>query len=652
MASTATAFSALFTPLRIGSMELANRIMVPTHAMADGNLLGTQAEADRFIAYYRSKADGGAAWVCGSSMHLRTHVPAGFEPSGMGASLVGSYRHPLFVERAGQFAAGLHEGGAKASMQMIFMGGTPHGPGEVSHGYFNNMVSHALSRAEIAQVVAEYAWSAEQAAKAGLDGLELHGNNDDLLQWFMSPLTNTRSDRYGGSAEKRLTLLFEVLGTIRNAVGPQLTLGARLCMDERIAGGYAADEAREAVRQISSSGLVDYLHLNVGNNWGETTYLPSPAYPAAEWAAVAATMRAVSARPVIYTGRVTTPAQAERIVLEGQADVVGIVRATIADPQFVAKAARGAVKDIRPCVTNNDCLNRVVIDGIGFSCAVNPRVGSELAVVPAAHRARSVLVIGGGPAGMEAAACAAERGHDVTVWEAADHLGGQLCIAARMPGQHAFADYVDFQRRRLDAAGVRVDLGHRATGAEVNAAGADAVVVATGARPHIPAVVGINQPNVVGAGGVLLGQATVGQNAVIVIEEDHMAPLGVADFLALRGHRLTLVYRTPEFAPLVGRYNMGNVLARLFAAGVTLIPMHRLAAIAGGCVTIADIYGGSETVLEGVDSVVLACGARAENALHEKLVGQVTDLHLIGDAYAPRRLTFATRQGDAVGRAL
>jgi len=626
--------------------------MVATHAMADGNLLASQAEADRFVGYYLSKAEGGAAWVCGSSMHIRTPVPVGFEPSGMGASLAGNYRHPLFVERAGQFAAGMHSTGAKASMQMIFMGGTPHGPSEVSHGSFNNIVPHALSVAEISELVAEYAWSAEQVAESGLDGLELHGNNDDLLQWFMSPLTNKRSDRYGGSSGQRLTLLLETLDAIRQAVGSELVVGVRLCMDERIAGGYGTTEALEAVRLISGSGLVDYLHLNVGNNWGETTYLPSGDFAVDHWSATAGAMRQVSARPIVYTGRVTSPAQAGRIIAEGQADVVGIVRATIADPQFVAKAARGADADIRPCVANNDCLNRVVIDGIGFSCAVNPRVGSELLPVPPATRRRSVLVVGGGPAGMEAAASAAERGHSVTLLEEADHLGGQLQIAARMPGQSAFADYVRFQARRLASAGVKIELGHRAGAAEVAGTGADAVVVATGAQPHRPDVPGIDNNTVVDARAILLGQFVAGVSTVIVVEDDHMAPLGVADFLAERGHRLTLVYRTPEFAPLVGRYNVGNVTARLFAAGASLIPMHRLAAIADRRVTIADIYGGTESVLEDVDTVVLACGSRAENSLYAQLVGRVDELHLIGDAYAPRRLTYATRQGDAVGRTL
>jgi len=147
--------------------------------------------------------------------------------------------------------------------------------------------------------VAEYAWSAEQIAASGLDGLELHGNNDDSLQWFMSPLTNRRSDRYGGSTEHRLTLLFETLTAIRQAVGPELVVGVRLCMDERITGGYGTTEALESVRLISGSGLVDYLHLNVGDNWGETTYIPSGDFAADHWSATAGTMKAVSARPIL-----------------------------------------------------------------------------------------------------------------------------------------------------------------------------------------------------------------------------------------------------------------------------------------------------------------------------------------------------------------
>lgn len=650
---TRSDYPQLFSPIRVGTMELQNRIMVPTHAFADGNLLGTSVEADRFIAYYQAKARGGSSWICGSSMHLRNPVGVGFEPSGMGAFKEGMFRNDLFVPRAHRFAEAMHSEGAFASMQVVYMGGTPFGPSQRAHGFANNRVPHALTTGEIGEIVSEYAFTASRMREAGLDGAELHANNDDLLQWFMSPMTNDRDDRYGGSVASRLTLLHEVLSVIRGVVGKEFTLGARICMDERIVGGYDSDIARESLVLIDRWGLVDYLHLNVGNNWGETTYLPQSDLDTEHWIELAGTMKAVVRCPVIYTGRVTTPEAAEQIVASGHADIVGIVRSNIADPEFANKAATGRVAEIRPCVASNDCLSRVTLDGISFGCAVNPRAGMEQLVVEAAARPKSVLVIGGGPAGIEVAATAAERGHRVALWEEGVQLGGQLLTAARMPYQDAFGRYLDYQTFRLERAGVTVQTSCRATLDGVLAADVDEVVVATGASEYAPlGIPGIASAHVMGVRDVLRDPAGVGHRVVMVVEDDHMAPLGTADLLSSRGHDLTIVYRTAEFAPLVGRYNIGPSMARLFAAGAVLLPMHRLVAIEDGAVHTADIYGGSLTSFEDVDSVVLACGSRSDSRLHAELEGKVEHLHLIGDAYAPRRLTYATRQGDVLGRLL
>ncbi len=641
----------LFEPIRVGTMQLANRVVVPTHAAGAGRILGSERDAERFIAYYVRRARGGAAWIGGSSTFLQPPLIPGFEPSGVGAVRRGSFRHPLFVERHRRYIDALHAEGACGTLQMIIQGGLPHGASQVPSGYVDNQIPHALSGAEVAALVEEYAWSAGQALETGADGLELHSNHDDLLQFFLSPLTNRRTDEYGGSLDGRLRLVMEILRAIRGAVGDRMTLGLRLCMDEMIDGGYGFGEALEMARRFGASGLVDYLHVDVGSNWGAPSYVQPMQYEPGRWAEMAGAVREVVDVPVIYTGRVTRPEIAERILADGHADLVGIARAVIADPDLPRRARDGTLNGLRPCIGANDCLHRGMVEGMSFSCAVNPAAGYETVEVTPASPARKVLVVGGGPAGLETAALAAERGHDVTLWEREERLGGQLATAARAPFHAPFQEYLDVQRRRLSDAGGVVETGREATVDSVVAFGADAVVVATGAGPRTPEVPGADLPHVVQLRDVLEGAET-GERVVLIVQEDHAAPLIGADHLASRGAAVTLVYQTPQLAPLVGRYSLGGVMERLFRAGVKLFPLQRLTAIEPERVWTADVYGATPTEHAGVDTVVLACGGLARTELYEALAGRVGELHLVGDAWAPRRLTVATREAWELARRL
>jgi 2,4-dienoyl-CoA reductase-like NADH-dependent reductase (Old Yellow Enzyme family)/thioredoxin reductase len=633
----------LFEPVRVGTMQLRNRVFVPTHAAGAGRILGSEKEAERFIAYYVRRSRGGAAWIGGSSTFLRSPLIPGYEPSGVGAVVRGSYRHPLFVERHKRYMDALHEAGACGTIQMIIQGGLPHGASPAVSGFVSQDVPHALTRAEIAETVEEYGWSAARALEAEVDGLEIHANHDDLLQFFLSPLSNRRDDEYGGD---RMRLLMEVLDSIRAAVSRSLTVGVRLCMDEQIEGGYDFAEGLEMARRLSASGLVDYLHVDVGNNWGAPSYLQPMQYQASEWTAMAGTVRAAVHVPVVYTGRVTNAAIAERILAEGQADVVGIARAVIADPDLPNKARDGGA--LRPCVGSNECLHRGLVDGMRFSCAVNPAAGHELVEVTPAAAPRRVLVVGGGPAGLETAALATERGHDVTLWEREDHLGGQLAIAALAPAHESMGAYLTHQAGRL--AGATIETGREATADDVVAFGADAVVIATGASARLPDVPGVE--HALEIRDVMTGRASAGARVVLVVGDDSAAPLLGADYLASRGASVRVIYPGPQLAPGVGKYSIGGYLARLFAAGVEFIPMQRLTRIEPGAVHTADVYAGTPRTFADVDSVVLSFGGVPRSELHAALLDRVGELHILGDAWAPRRLTIATRQAWELGRLL
>lgn len=369
----------LFSPVTVGRMQLRNRIMLPPHGRLVGDPFGSEGQARRNLAYWEKRAADGAAWICGLNGFVDNSVLIpGFEPTGLGATTTGVFRLPHFQERAARYADVVHAGGAYASVQLIVQGGMPHSPSGVLANPTNNQVPHALTRDEIAWFIAEYAFSAAEAQAAGLDGVELHANHEDLLQLFLSPATNRRTDEYGGDAPGgRLRVLLEILQAIRAAVGPNLTVGVRLNADELVEGGYSLDGGLEIARAVESSGTVDYVHVVVGNNWGAPSYIQTHHYAPAQWAEWAGRYRRELSVPVVYSGRVSTVATAAAVIDGGLADVVGMARAMFADGELVSKALSGRTADIRPCIGTNDCLHRVVVDGVRFGCSVNPATGRE-----------------------------------------------------------------------------------------------------------------------------------------------------------------------------------------------------------------------------------------------------------------------------------
>ena len=638
--------SLLWTPLQVGSMELRNRIMLPPHGRLVGDPFGPEHQARRAAAYWRSRADDGAAWICGLNGFVdNSLIIPGFDPVGLGATTRGVFRHPRFHERAAAYAEAVHAGGAYASVQLIMQGGMPHSPSGRMLNHASHQVPHVLDRDEIAWLVAEYAFSARVASEAGLDGVELHANHEDLLQLFLSPATNHREDDYGGPLENRARIVTEILAAVRAVVPADCTVGVRLNMDELLEHGYDLDEGLAIAQHLEATGAIDYLHCVTGNNWGAPSYIQPHHYKVAQWSADAARFRQALSVPVVYSGRVSTIEAAARVVEEGHADVIGMARAMFAEPHLVSKARAGRTDQIRPCIGTNDCLHRVVVEGIRFGCSVSPATGreSEPAPPPAAP-ARRVLVAGGGPAGLELAAVLAERGHQVSLWERQHQLGGQMRVAAAAVENAAYRDMIEFQERRLARLGVDVRLGHEVTPRSLEAGGIDVLAVATGARPRRPDAFTGDVPGVFEGRDVMLGQGLPGRRVLVVAEEDHHQPLTIAGHLCDLGKDVVLVYSSPAIAPTVGKYSIGAPLAKLSAAGAEVRVTERVIGFSGGTVTTANTYSGARRVHEGIDHVVLACGGESEATLYADARDLVPEIHVLGDAYAPRRISFATRQ--------
>lgn len=650
-ATVSEAYRHLFEPIQVGTMRLRGRVMLPPHASAIGNIYGTEEEAARNIAYFEQRADAGVAWVGSLSTHLRNTFVPGFDPSGVGAATTGFFRLPHFVERVQAFCDAMHARDTAVTVQMVHQGGMPHAPSPVMSAPTINLMPHVMDTDDIAAFVREYAESAVLSQQGRADGVELHLNHDDLHEWFLSPLTNHRDDAYGGSLENRARFSVECIRAIRDAVGDSMTVGVRLNIREELPGGYDTDGGVEIAQYLESTGLIDYVHGVVGTPWGNPSYIQPTYFEPGQWASLAGRLKQALSLPVVHTGRITDPDVAERVLAEGHADLVGMARAHIADGDLLRKAREGRAQDVRPCVGGNDCISRRYVEGLPFGCAVNPGTSHEVESVWLNPRpGRRLLVVGGGPAGMELAALSAESGVDVELHEAEAELGGQLRYVTKAPGHDGYAKYLDWQVRRLASLGVRVHTGSRLTADEVLAKGADVVAVATGAGPRRPAVPGANDAHVHEIRAVLAGEVETGERVLVVAQDDHVPPLSVADHLAQQGKQVTVVYATHQPAPLLGRYYIGAILGRLDAADVRFVFMEEVVGIDGGTVATRNVYSGKERELGEFDSVVLACGSVSDATLYDELRGRHPEVHVLGDAYAPRRLVFATKQAWALAQ--
>ena len=639
----------VFRPIRVGTLDLDHRLVVPPHGGGNGGLLGSDADFEQHAALWLAKAAGGMRWLGGGPNFVRNPLPPGFEPTGVGAHGPGFFRDSRYPGRIGELADRVHAAGGLLSVQMVLQGGMPIAPSATLSSYADHRIPHALDIDEVRWLVREYGESAAIAIDAGVDAIEIHANHDDLVQWFLSPLTNRRHDEYGGTAEERRRFLREIVEAIRSHAARPITLGLRLCLDEMIDGGFGVEDCAATVAAFTAEGTVDYFSLDVGNNWGDPSYIPNGWYEDHQWAPLCGRVKGATDLPVVYAGRVLDVAQADAVLAAGHADLVAMARATMADPDIVAKTRAGAEEQVRPCIGLNECIHRRLVEGLVYACGVSPRFAREAEPPPPpAAAARSVLVIGGGPAGTELAALCAERGHDVELWERQPHLGGALALAALARANHRYQDWIDYQARRLEADGVRVVLGREATPDDVLAAAADVVAIATGSSPRRPEVPGRDLPHVVTITEALRGTAELGSNVVVVAEDDGPAPLSVADHLAGLGHHVTLVYQTTGLAPLVGKYSAGAMYARLIDGGVTLVPLARLTDVDERAVRLASTFGERRWSIEGVDHVVLACGSIPADGLFLALRHRHPDVHLLGDAYAPRRVVFATRQAWAL----
>ena len=648
----------IFEPIDVGSMTVPNRIVETTYSINSGRADGLPD--DSFIEHHAQRARGGAGWIGSETWVLPTPLPPGRGDEilpGTGAVRFAVYEHPDFVPRVRRFTDAVHEHGAVCVMQLTHLQSLMC-PSAVALPLSSDYIPHVLDEDEIEKMLDAYGDAARAFADAGADAVEVHCAHEALPEWFLSPLTNRRTDQWGGSRQNRIRFVVEAVKRIRLRAPEKLNVGLRLNADQCRDGGYDLDEMCAMASAICAAARIDYLSIDVGSTWGKPSYIAPVHYGVAPFAEHAARIKQAVSEigvnvPVLYAGRVNDPSVAEELVAGGKVDLVGMTRAMIADPEMPRKARDGRLDEIRKCIGCNTCIGKVVHGEVKTPlCAVNPTVGFEAvwAKVRSANKPKRVVVVGGGPAGLEAARIAATRGHRVTLFEEADEVGGMIRVAARVPRREAFLDYPKFAAGALRRLGVEVRCGTRADADMVLEAQPDAVVTATGARPRRGDFNFDENDPVVDFAEVLRGEVEVGAHVVVASEDDHLITPGVADFIASRGRRVEILHKWLSIADQVERYTRGIVFHRLYSNGVKIHASMRLVEFSAGVVRASNSLTGELMEIRDVDTVVLSLGMESDDALSRDLKGRVGEIYNVGSSFAPRFIAEATQHGANVGR--
>jgi 2,4-dienoyl-CoA reductase (NADPH2) len=662
----------LFTPIRVGGMELKNRIVMPAMLFLpapDGKLL------PRHMDFFEERARGGVGLIIVGGCTID-------EFSGDPNMI--SLRNDLCIPGFAALGRTIHAHGAKLVAQLFHAGRYAHsrqlgGQQAVSsspvRSKYTGQTPRELSLPEIKQVQQNFAQAAKRAQAAGLDGVEIIGSAGYLVSQFLSPVVNRRQDEYGGSPANRMRFALEIVREVRKQVGADFSIFFRVAGNEFMAGGLDNREAQVYCQELEKAG-VDLI--NVTGGWHETRVPQlTMGVPRGAFVYLAQGIKQAVSIPVMACNRINDPVAADQILRDGQADLIGFARSLIADPELPNKAREGRFSEINSCIAcNQGCFDPLFGQG-EVTCLVNARAGKERELaIQAAGKKRRILVIGGGPAGLEAARVAALRGHEVSLYEKNEKLGGQLLLAAVPPGRGEFLSLVKYYETQMQKLGIQVNTRTEATPLHVEREDPDAVIVATGAEPVVPAIKGIEGSNVALAWDVLAGKTDPGKEVIIIgggavglhtaLFLAHKGTLGAEalhflmfnqaeraetlDSLLICGiKKITVVEMLKKVGQDIGVSTRWTLLQDLSRLGVTIMSHTKAREITAEGVVV-DRAEGSRVLR--ADTVVIAAGAKPLAGLYEQIRKQGREEYCIGDAKTPRKALEAIAEGFEVGRTI
>ena len=645
----------LFEPITVGGVELKNKIVMAPM----GTFLSAEdgSVAQRQIDYYAERAKGGTGLIISEA----TSVDPPESSPGSGATL--TLAHDAYIQGLERLADAIHSYRGKMIIQLMHMGPLrPRGISSIQpvaasalpSRLLPKMPPRELTTGEVEGLIDKFAQAARRVQQAGFDGVEIGAGQGYVISTFLSPLTNKRTDRFGGDTpESRAIFLLEIIRRIREEVGKNsFIIGCKLSVEQGVPGGITIEDTKRIAPLMVEAGV------NMFNAWGWWHEAPGhstiAAAPRGIFVYCAEALKEVVSVPVGAVCRINDPRLAAQIIAEKRADLVIMGRALLADPHFPNKASEGDLDNIRLCITCNNCLDEefsALLTGAEVhnphppACSVNAEIGMEGEQKTRPSKAtKKVLIIGGGPAGMEVARVASLRGHKVTLWEAKDKLGGALIPATVPPHKEDINNIINYLTHQMKKLNVKVELNKEATSEAILKEEADEVVIATGGTNIIPRIPGVEGRNVVTAIEVLTGKKEAGEKVVII--GGGMVGCETAEFLASKGKKVTIVELLSRIARDIGITNRRAMRERIQEAGIAVLTSAETQGISETEITV-EVEGKMQTI--EADTVVISVGFKPNSNLTESLEGKVPVLNTIGDSKEPGKILGAIHDGWRIG---